>query len=86
MQSREKPKVVLDSVVLVSAFLTGGLTAELFALCRERVKLYTAEDILQEIRRVLLEKVYITRLCPFLLKNGLFSFKIVRHVTTCVIV
>ena len=59
MQSRKKPKVVLDSVVLVSAFLTGGLTAELLALCGERVKLYTAEDILQEIRRVLLEKVYI---------------------------
>jgi putative PIN family toxin of toxin-antitoxin system len=59
MQSRKKPKVVLDSVVLVSAFLTEGLTAELLAQCREKVKLYTAEDILQEIRRVLLEKVYI---------------------------
>ena len=59
MQSRKKPKVVLDSVVLVSAFLTGGLTAELLAQCREKVKLYTAENILQEIRRVLLEKVYI---------------------------
>ncbi len=59
MQSRKKPKVVLDSVVLVSAFLAGGLTAELLAQCREKVKLYTAEDILQEIRRVLLEKVYI---------------------------
>jgi uncharacterized protein len=59
MQSRKKPKVVLDSVVLVSAFLTGGLTAELLDQCREKAKLYTAEDILQEIRRVLLEKVYI---------------------------
>ncbi len=54
-----KPRVVLDSVVAVSAFLTTGLTAELIYQCQERVHLYTAEEILQEIRRVLLEKNHI---------------------------
>lgn len=54
-----KPRVVLDSVVAVSAFLTTGLAAELVLLCEEKVDLYTAEEILQEIRHVLLEKEHI---------------------------
>ena len=41
-----KPRVVLDSVVAVSSFLTVGLTAELVLLCEEKVDLYTAEKIL----------------------------------------
>ena len=54
-----KPRVVLDSVVAVSSFLTTGLTAELVLLCEEKVDLYTAEKILQEIRYVLLAKPHI---------------------------
>lgn len=54
-----KPRVVLDSVVAVSSFLTAGLTAELVLLCEEKVDLYTAEKILQEIRHVLLAKPHI---------------------------
>ena len=54
-----KPRVVLDSVVAVSSFLTTGLTAELILLCEEKVDLYTTEKILQEIRHVLLAKPHI---------------------------
>ena len=54
-----KPRVVLDSVVAVSSFLTTGLTAELVLLCEEKVELYTAEKILQEMRDVLLAKPHI---------------------------
>ncbi|MBM3239947.1 putative toxin-antitoxin system toxin component, PIN family [Candidatus Poribacteria bacterium] len=59
MPNKRKLKVVLDSVVLVSAFVTKGLAAELVALCREKTILYMTEEILQEVRRVLLEKEYI---------------------------
>ena len=59
MTNRRKLHVVLDSVVAVSAFLTEGLTADLVSQCREKVNLYTAAEILQEIRRVLLEKPHI---------------------------
>ncbi len=54
-----KPRVVLDSVVAVSSFLTTGLTAELVLLCEEKVDLYTTEKILQEIHHVLLAKPHI---------------------------
>lgn len=59
MTNRRKLHVVLDSVVAVSAFLTDGLTADLVSMCQENVNLYTAEEILQEIHRVLLEKPHI---------------------------
>ena len=59
MKNRRKLRVVLDSVVAVSAFLTKGLTADLVSQCQENVNLYTAEEILQEIRYVLLEKPHI---------------------------
>ncbi len=59
MTNRKKLRVVLDSVVAVSAFLTKGLTADLVSQCQENVNLYTAEEILQEIRYVLLEKPHI---------------------------
>lgn len=55
MTNKRKLRVVLDSVVAVSAFLTEGLTADLVSQCREKVNLYTATEILQEIRSVLLE-------------------------------
>ena len=59
MTDRRKLHVVLDSVVAVSAFLTDGLAADILSQCQENVNLYTAEEILQEIRRVLLEKPHI---------------------------
>ena len=59
MANRRRLRVVLYSVVAVSAFLTGGLTADLVSMCQANVNLYTAEKILQEIRRVLLEKSHI---------------------------
>jgi putative PIN family toxin of toxin-antitoxin system len=59
MQSKASPKAVLDSVVLVSAFLTKGLASEVLALCATSSELYTAEEILQEVRCVLLEKEHI---------------------------
>ena len=63
MQNRNNPhKAVLDSVVLVSAFLNEkGLAGVLLILCGEKKNLYTAEEILQETRRVLLEKTHIRR-------------------------
>ena len=59
MPNRRKLRVVLDSVVAVSAFLTDGLTAGLVSMCQENVNLYTTKEILQEIQRVLLEKPHI---------------------------
>ncbi len=59
MTNRRKLHVVLDSVVAVSAFLTEGLTANLVSQCQENVNLYTAVEILQEIRYVLLEKPHL---------------------------
>lgn len=52
----------MDSVVLVSAFITeDGLAAELLTRAAERTDLYTAEEILQEVRRVLLEKEHLRK-------------------------
>ena len=59
MTNRRRLHVVLDSVIAVSAFLTDGLTADLVSQCHGNVNLYTAEEILQEIRHVLLEKPHI---------------------------
>jgi len=59
MTNRNKLHIVLDSVVAVSAFLTDGVTSDLLSQCQEKVYLYTAEEILQEICQVLLEKPHI---------------------------
>jgi putative PIN family toxin of toxin-antitoxin system len=57
MPHKRKLRIVLDSVVLVSAFITeDGLAAELLDMAAENAHLYTTEEILQEIRCVLLEK------------------------------
>lgn len=59
MQS-DFPRLVFDSVTFVSAFITpNGLAAELLRLCGEQADLYTAEEILTETRRVLLEKPHL---------------------------
>lgn len=59
MTNNKKRRVVLDSVIAVSAFLTDGLAADMVSRCQENTHLYTTEEILQEIRRVLLEKPHI---------------------------
>ena len=52
--------VVPDSVILVSAFVTSdGLAAALLIQCAEKTNLCTAEELLQETRRVLLEKEHL---------------------------
>ena len=57
MPHKRKLRIVLDSVVLVSAFITdNGLAAELLDRAAENADLYTTKEILQEIQRVLLEK------------------------------
>ena len=50
----KRARIVLDSVVWISAFLTpGGLTAALVQRCRGRVELVSSEEILDETREVL---------------------------------
>jgi putative PIN family toxin of toxin-antitoxin system len=50
-------RVFLDSNVLVAAFLTRGLCAELVALVVERHELIIADQVLDEVRRILVEKM-----------------------------
>lgn len=59
MTDKKELRVVLDSVVAVSAFLTDDLTAELVSECQDCVTLYSEEEILNVIRNVLLEKPHI---------------------------
>lgn len=67
MQSENTLKVVLDSVVWVSAFLRKtGLTAELIRQGSLTTQFYTAEEIITEIRRVLLEKPHIRKRYAYL--------------------
>jgi putative PIN family toxin of toxin-antitoxin system len=50
-------RVFLDSNVLVAAFLTRGLCAELVALVIEQHELIIADQVLDEVRRILIEKM-----------------------------
>ncbi len=59
MTNKRKLRIVLDSVVAVSAFLTEGLAFDMVSQCQKNAYLYTTEEILQEIRQVLLEKPHI---------------------------
>lgn len=59
MTNKRKLRIVLDSVVAVSAFLTEGLASDTVSQCEKNAYLYTTEEILQETRRVLLEKPHI---------------------------
>ena len=62
MQNSEKLNVVFDSVVLVSAFVTGEGVARAFLVqCTLETNLYTAEEILQETRQVLLERDHLRK-------------------------
>ena len=64
MTNSRKLRVVLDSVVAVSAFLTEELTADLVFQCQENVNLCTSAEISQEIHYVLLEKSHIRNRYP----------------------
>jgi predicted nucleic acid-binding protein len=60
MLKKRKLRIVFDSVVLVSAFVTeNGLTAGLLNKSVEESELYITEEILQETRQVLLEKKHL---------------------------
>ena len=85
MSTRSKLRVVLDSVVVVSAFLTDGLTAALVSECQENVYLYTAEEILAEIRRVLLEKPHIRNRYTYASETVEDFIKYLRDISTVVV-
>jgi len=85
MSTRSKLQVVLDSVVAVSAFLTDGLTAALVSECQENVYLYTAEEILAEIRRVLLEKPHIRNRYTYSSETVEDFIKYLRDISTVVV-
>ena len=63
MPSRpSRPRVVLDSVVLVSAFLTRhGLADEVLRRSVEEASLCTSPGILDEVRQVLLKREHIRK-------------------------
>lgn len=62
MKDKRNLRVVLDSVVFVSAFVTeDGLASKLLMELAEKANLYISEEILQEIRHVLLEKAHIRK-------------------------
>ncbi len=44
MTNKRKLRIVLDSVVAVSAFLTEGLAADMVSRCQESVYLYTTDS------------------------------------------
>ena len=85
MTNRRKLRVVLDSVVAVSAFLTDGLAADLMAQCQEGVYLYTAGEILQEIRRVLLEKPHIRKRYKYTSEAVEAFINYLRNISTIVV-
>jgi len=62
MPNERTLKVVLDSVIFISAFLARtkeGLSYNLFRLCITTGILYTTDEILEEVRHVLMEKQHI---------------------------
>lgn len=84
MTNRRKLHVVLDSVIAVSAFLTEGLTADLVSQCHENVNLYTTEEILQEIRQVLLEKPHIRNRYTYSSDTVEIFIEYLRNISTVV--
>lgn len=84
MTNKRKLHVVLDSVIAVSAFLTKGLTAELVSQCHENVNLYTTEEILQEIRQVLLEKPHIRNRYTYSSDTVEIFIEYLRNISTVV--
>lgn len=52
-------KIILDTNVLISAAIFGGLSADIFTWCYERHTIYISEFILTEFHRSLKEKLKI---------------------------
>lgn len=85
MPDRKKRRIVLDSVVLVSAFITqNGLAAKLLDKSAKKAEIYITEEILQETRRVLLEKAHLRSRFSYSDANVERFIKVLR--TICVLV
>ena len=85
MPNKRKYKIVLDSVVFVSAFITqNGLAAKILDKSAEKAEIYIAEEILQEIRCVLLEKVHLRSRFPYSDANVARFIEALR--TICVVI
>ena len=50
-------RVVLDSNVIIAAFATRGICAEVFEVCLEGHTIVTSEQILDEVRKALVKKI-----------------------------
>jgi len=50
-------KIILDTNVLISASIFGGLSADIFTYCYERHTIYISDFILNEFHRILKEKL-----------------------------
>lgn len=50
-------RVVFDSNVIIAAFATRGICAEIFEVCLEGHVLVTSEHILDEVRKALVKKI-----------------------------
>ncbi|MES0491240.1 MAG: putative toxin-antitoxin system toxin component, PIN family [Leptospirales bacterium] len=50
-------KIILDTNVIISASVFGGLSADILSYCYERHEVYISEFILDEFHRVLKEKL-----------------------------
>ncbi len=72
-------KVVLDSNVLVSAFATRGLCAELFQMVIEEHELILCPPILDEVKRILIEKIKVPSSKVDLVISFLSEFQIHTH-------
>ena len=84
MTNKRKLRIVLDSVVAVSAFLTEGIAADMVSQCQESVYLYTTEEILQETRRVLLDKPHIRNRYNYSSEKVEVFIKHLRNISTVV--
>ena len=72
-------RVLLDSSVIVAAFATRGLCADLFELCLAEHKIVISREILEEVGRTLREKIKVpdsvlNDLEKLLLKEGEIVF------------
>ena len=50
-------RVVLDTNVIIAAFATRGLCQDIFQFCLQEKNIIASEPLLEEVRRVLLEKI-----------------------------
>jgi putative PIN family toxin of toxin-antitoxin system len=69
-------KVFLDTNVLVSAFVTRGLCADVFRLCLEEHELIVGEVVLEELKRVLRKKFHVPTETVFQIENFLRGYHV----------